>query len=145
VITAADRRTYLRTLAWDAQDQQVSLFSVLKAAMRGQFSLEERGKFVMATSGNGRSSQFFMPDFFKTLTTDDVRTLFDCLMNVYLQTYQGLGLVFPVNPAVADNDQAIFDRMMQSKWMQTVTSSYPDWSNYLLRQVDGCEEGAVSW
>jgi hypothetical protein len=159
-------------LFWDAQDKQVSFFSVLKGVIREQVHDSNKGSYVMATSGNGRSAQFYMPDWFKTMTRDDVRRIFSEMMDLYVQswrwnccngttvTYNGAQVQFPANPfpvdpaqingLIAQNvfDQFLFDCMLDDKSMQRITESFGDWTYFYFNMLNfrgDWWDAAIGW
>jgi hypothetical protein len=159
MILAADRRAYALDLFLSSQERQVSFYSVIVQTIRNQIQSTPLGKVVMATSGNGRSSQFYMPKWVDTLTPDDMRHLFAMLWDLYREIYKWLVcngsnlnppiiVAFPINLAISTNDQWIFDKMMESKQMQAITETYSDWSTFMLQNLlpeNRLEEGLFTW
>ncbi len=150
MITVDDKVGFLRVLFWDAEDAGLSLFQVVKAIMREQHAGgSTQGGYVTASSGNGRSTQFAMPDFYKTLTRDDARHLMNQLMTGIQNASQCLGIQFPPEDGDVSNNQAVFLSILKSDWARKVTSSYNDWTNLRLSPLDrDCAllpGGVVSW
>ena len=161
MILASDRKGYLISLWQKAQNGNVSLYSVLQLAISNLFQDANEGSYVVATSGNGRSTQIFMPDWIKTMTRDDVRHLHVDLFNLYRASYRwqvdnnvtvtvnGTPFTFtwPIDSTQTAGDQTIFDCMIEDRTMQRITESYNDWTNFYLAQLNfrGCPEGVTAW
>lgn len=130
MLTAADRQGYLLNLAWNAEDADASLYSVIKAAIRGSFRDTNAGRMVVSTSGNGRSTSVLIPDFLKTMTHDDVRRWFVQLLSVYNATRATLGLavISDSNEDEKDNDAAIVAAMLDDDKLQPVTQFQNDFT-----------------
>ena len=56
------KHLFLQGLMWDAEDQSLSLFAVLKSCARGKLRNTKDGRFIVGTAGNGRSTQFALPE-----------------------------------------------------------------------------------
>lgn len=130
MLTATDRQGYLQVLAWNAQDADSSLYNVIKSAVRCAFKDTNAGRQVISTSGNGRSVSVLVPDFFKTMTHDDVRRWFVSLLAIYTSTRAHLGFaaITDENDDDTSNDAAIVAAMMADDRLNAVTEFTNDFT-----------------
>lgn len=141
MVTAAQRKAWLLTLFWKAQDSATPLFDIIKSEIIRSVDGDANGPIV-ATTGNGRSTQFTIPDQYRFETPADRQNTFILLHDLFKQSSLERGFAFP--PSNATNDSAIFQRMIESKWFEKITSSFPDWTNFRLQPLN-FREGVLSW
>lgn len=127
MLSADDKVGFLQTLAWQATDSGQSLFVVLKAHYSRAFSSNWNGKQVVATSGNGRSVSYITPDFFKTLTQDEVRRMWVQLLAIYNSALSTLGIAQPAD-ADLTQDKSILQTMLADDRMQEITTVQDDFT-----------------
>lgn len=125
MLTADDKVGFLQNMAWDAQDKGQSIFVVLKSHYRAAFTRDWNGKQVVASSGNGRSVSYTIPDFYKTLTQDDVRRLWVQLLACYNAALATLGIPQPADTDFS-KDATILSTMLASDSMQFIETVQVD-------------------
>ena len=131
MVTAADRGAFLQDLFWKSQAQEVSLFSLLKAALQtaiAQSSGTASGNRQLITvAGQGRTSSFAIPDFYKFMTSDEYRQMFYGFVQIYQSALTTLNLVL-VAEDDASHDRAIFNAMIADDRLQRVDSTHNDYT-----------------
>jgi len=129
MVTAADRGAFLQDLFWKSQEQEVSLFSLLKAALQtaiAQASGTASGNRQLITvAGQGRTSSFAIPDFYKFMTSDEYRQMFYLFVQIYQSALTTLSLTQPADYD-ASHDQAVFNAMIADDRMQKCDSYHID-------------------
>lgn len=124
VLTVADKKGFLGFIARKADAADGTLYSVLIAFHDTAYERISNGKQVVATSGNGRSVSYMIPDFFKTLTQDEVRWLMVELLDTYWAALTTLGLSMP--PSDNSQDSSILSAMFATDNMQRIETVQVD-------------------
>jgi len=129
MVTAADRGAFLQDLFWKSQEQEVSLFSLLKAALQANIAqasgTASGNRQLITVAGQGRTSSFAIPDFYKFMTSDEYRQMFYSFIQIYQSALTTLALAMPAEDD-ASHDQAIFNAMTDDLRLTTVTTTHTD-------------------
>ncbi len=77
-VATSFKRLFLRSLLWASQESGETLLQTLKSAAKARLEGTQKGKVLIATSGNGHASTFQIPaDFTTTDATELISELFD--------------------------------------------------------------------
>ncbi len=129
MVTAADRGAFLQDLFWKSQEQEVSFFSLLKAALQAHISqasgTASGNRQLITVAGNGRTSAFAIPDFYKFMTSDEYRQMFYSFIQMYRDAITTLAIATPVEDD-ASKDTVIFNAMIADDRMKPITEYHTD-------------------
>src|SRR5262245_60523125 len=124
LIRAEIKRGCLRSLFRQAQAAATTLQVALDAFQDGGFKAIKSGKIVIATAGAGHSTQFAVPDQWRSFSQEEIFSLTEELEQVYSDSKAQL----IANGNTDPDDQTIFDAMMADDRLQTVTRTQTDYT-----------------
>lgn len=85
------KRIFLRSLKWTSEENESSLFDVLKSAARARVSETESGLYLSATSANGASVNYALPSGSGDVSPTAITELCSELIDLYEAAKYKLG------------------------------------------------------
>ena len=76
-------RLLIQGIQWDAQDANITLYVALKAAARAKLSLTDKGRYLIGTTGNGKSVSFQLPPLGRGQSSEELAEATYRLVELY--------------------------------------------------------------
>jgi hypothetical protein len=119
------KRLFLRGLKWSAEEEGISLYAALKAAARGRLSQTANGKVILATTGNGQSVTFSIPNEHSAFTPQAAAELCEELLTRFEAAVTATGTSAAAS-LDGSNDAALLTEMLAL--LEPITEVHSDFS-----------------